>query len=63
MKLVKLTKDGEKRYFSSISNAARFLDTIPVAVRNSLILNTRVKGWKTEFTEDPDVLNKYINME
>lgn len=48
MKLITLTNKKDELYFSSIRNAAKFLDVN----ETKIICNHKVKGWEVDLTDD-----------
>ena len=62
MKLIKGTfKDKEPVYFTGISKAAEHIGCVYAAVNAQMHgMTKQTKGWKLEWTEDENILNKFI---
>lgn len=51
-------------YFTSISKAAKYIGCVYACVNQQLHgVTKQTKGWKIEWTEDENIINKYINPE
>lgn len=52
------TETGERKDFSSINGAARFLGVVFRNIQNAALYNGIVKGWRV--FESPDTIRKHI---
>jgi len=51
-------------YFSNRIKAAKYIGVTPTYIRHIFLgLAKRAKGWSLSFTEDGNILNKYIDPE
>lgn len=57
MRLIKLSKDGCSYYYSSQTMAAKLIKAQQTAVRQAIVLGTKVKGYTACYSDD----NVYSN--
>lgn len=51
-------------YFTSIGKASAYVNTSGTYIKMVLAgISKKVKGWTFEWTEDDNIINKYINPE
>ena len=65
MRLLKAEhKENGIWYFTSINKAAQYINSSATYIRMQLGgISKQVKGWEFEWTEDDNIINKYINPE
>lgn len=66
MKLIKLTKGDQTRYYSSQTFAAKALNGAQTGVRAAIYMGNKVYGWNAEYCEDEVLtteVDKYFDLE
>lgn len=57
MKLIKLINENEVLYFSSQTNAAKFLNKQQNSIRHAIVNKIQIKGYMAEYSYDNVMTN------